>query len=75
VASIEEHGRIGGLGGAIAEWLATVDAPRGKLITFATDDTFMHEVGSTQYAREKYGLTVENIFSRVSSAFKSRRAP
>jgi transketolase len=74
VASIEEHGRIGGLGGAIAEWLATVDAPRGKLITFATDDAFMHEVGSTQYARAKFGLTVENIVSRVSSSLKSRRA-
>lgn len=74
VASVEEHGRIGGLGGAIAEWLATVDAPRGKLITFATDDVFMHEVGSTQYARSKFGLTAENIVSRVSSSLDSRRA-
>jgi transketolase len=70
VASVEEHGRIGGLGGAIAEWLAMPDAPRGKLITFATDDAFMHEVGSTQYARAKFGLTAENIVHRVSASLR-----
>jgi len=71
-AVIEEHGRIGGLGGAIAEWRATQDAPRAKLIAFGTDDVFMHEVGSQDYARRKFGLTSENIVDRVAAGLDAR---
>lgn len=74
VAVIEEHGRIGGLGGAIAEWLAAQDAPRAKFLAFGTDDAFMHEVGSTQYARNKFGLTAENIAARVKTRLGGLRA-
>lgn len=74
VATIEEHGRIGGLGGAVAEWLAAQDSARGRLLSFGTDDVFMHEVGSTQYARNKFGLTAENISQTVAARLKSSRA-
>ncbi len=67
VAVVEEHGRIGGLGGGIAEWLAAQDGPRGKLLEFGTDDAFMHEIGSQQYARRKFGLTPENIANQVAA--------
>jgi transketolase len=74
VAVVEEHGRIGGLGGAVAEWLATQDAPRARLLSFGTDDAFMHEVGSTQYARNKFGLTAQNIAGQVKAKLGGRRA-
>jgi transketolase len=74
VAVVEEHGRIGGLGGAVAEWLATQDAPRARFLSFGTDDAFMHEVGSTQYARNKFGLTAENIAGQVKAKSGGRRA-
>lgn len=74
VAVVEEHGRIGGLGGAIAEWVAAQEAPRGKLLSFGTDDAFMHEIGSTQYARAKFGLTAENIAAQVAAKLGARRA-
>jgi transketolase len=74
VAVAEEHGRIGGLGGAIAEWLAPQDAPRARFLPFGTDDAFMHEVGSTQYARNKFGLTAENIAGQVRAKLGGRRA-
>jgi transketolase len=74
VATVEEHGRIGGLGGGIAEWLAAQDDQRGKLLSFGTDDAFMHEVGSTRYARAKFGLTAENISAKVTERLKARRA-
>lgn len=74
VATIEEHSKIGGLGGAVAEWLGAQDGMRGKLLSFGTDDAFMHEIGSTQYARIKFGLTAENIASTVAARLKSRRA-
>lgn len=74
VAVVEEHSRIGGLGGAVAEWLARQDGPRARLVTFGTDDSFMHEVGTQAYAREKYGLTAPNIAAKVKAAFDKAAA-
>jgi transketolase len=71
VAVAEEHNKIGGLGGSIAEWLAKQPAMKGRLISFGTDDEFMHEVGSQSYARKKYGLTEENIAKQVLAAYKN----
>jgi transketolase len=66
-ATIEEHGRIGGLSGAVAEWRAARrDAP--MQIAFGTDDEFMHEVGSQEYARARFGLTAAKIADRVLAA-------
>jgi len=72
VAVAEEHGRIGGLGGAIAEWLATRQGPQGQLLAFGTDDAFMHEVGSTEYARKKFGLTADNIAQQVEARLRGK---
>lgn len=64
VATIEEHSRIGGLGGAVAEYYASRrDAP--VQLSFGSDDAFMHEVGSQDYARAKYGLTAVNIADKI----------
>jgi transketolase len=68
VAVVEEHSRLGGLGGSIAEWLAEQAGLPGKLVAFGTDDAFMHEVGSQDYARKKFGLTTENITAKVLDA-------
>ena len=74
IAVIEEHGRIGGLGGSIAEWLALGDAKRARMLHFGTDDAFMHEVGSQDYARGKFGLTADNIAEKVSARLTILRA-
>lgn len=65
---IEEHGLIGGLSSAIAEWRAHQNIQCEQL-NFGTPDEFMHEVGSQQYARMKYGLTGENIAKKVMGEF------
>lgn len=67
IAVVEEHSRLGGLGGSIAEWLALQHSPLGRMLAFGTDDVFMHEVGSQKYARRKFGLTSENIAAQVSA--------
>ena len=72
VAVIEEHSRIGGLGGNVAEWLSRQDRMKGRLFLFGTDDEFMHEVGTQEYARVKYGLTAENIAHKVLDAHSKR---
>ena len=69
VAVIEEHSRIGGLGGSIAEWLARQDRMLGRLVGFGTDDDFMHEVGTQEYARARYGLTSENVAGKIEAAY------
>jgi transketolase len=65
VAVVEEHSRIGGLSGSIAEWMARQGNVKGSLISFGTDDEFMHEIGSQAYARAKFGLTAENISQQM----------
>lgn len=64
IVTIEEHGVIGGLGSAVAEWRARTNVVVPQLL-FGTRDEFMHEVGSQSYARAKYGLTADNIAGRV----------
>lgn len=67
VATVEEHGCIGGFGGAVAEWRAKSNEMIPHLL-FGTGDEFMHEVGGQAYARAKYGLTAENIARQVMAA-------
>lgn len=68
VAVAEEHSRAGGLGSSVAEWLATQPKSSARLISFGTDDVFLHEVGSQTYARERFGLTADNIARTVRAA-------
>lgn len=70
LVTVEEHSRIGGLGGGVAEWLAA-RAGSPRLLSIGTDDEFMHEVGTQEYARAKYGLTGEGIARRVRDALAS----
>ncbi len=65
VAVAEEHSRLGGLSGSIAEWMAARSWHGAPMLAFGTDDVFMHEVGSQDYARGKFGLTAENIVEQV----------
>ena len=66
LVSIEEHGLIGGFGGAVAEWCAR-ESHRTPLLSIGTPDEFMHEIGSQEYARAKYGLFAENIAAKVAA--------
>ncbi len=65
VVVVEEHSRIGGLGGAVAEWLGAQNTNRPRVLAFGTDDEFMHEIGSQEYARKKNGLTAADISAKV----------
>lgn len=71
LATVEEHGCIGGLGSAVAEHLAPRRAAPPQLL-FGSADEFMHEVGTQEYARRKFGLTAENISATVLQALRNR---
>ncbi|RDI48160.1 transketolase family protein [Aquicella lusitana] len=66
LVTVEEHGLIGGLGGAVAEWSARENTKVPHL-SIGTPDEFMHETGSQAYARKKYGLVADAIAERVIS--------
>tara|TARA_S200000501_G_C20825294_1_gene744685 strand:+ start:510 stop:1448 length:939 start_codon:yes stop_codon:yes gene_type:complete len=73
VSVIEEHSSIGGLYGAIAEWRSLEKAQfQTRVLSFGTADEFMHDIGSQDYARKKYGLNAENIFNKTYRALKDR---
>ncbi|HZX48806.1 MAG TPA: transketolase C-terminal domain-containing protein [Nitrospirota bacterium] len=65
IATIEEHSLIGGLGGAVAEWIADYGPCKARLLRFGTEDRFLETVGSQEYARAYYGLTVHGISDKI----------
>lgn len=72
IVTLEEHGRIGGLGGAVAEWRAPQrSAP--PVLTLGAADVFLHEVGSTAYARGRYGLNAEQVAEAITRFLSAGR--
>ena len=61
VATVEEHSVVGGLGGAVAEWLVDHAPQRARLVRFGTPDAFFHETGDQEHARASVGLTAADI--------------
>jgi len=74
VAAVEEHSRIGGLSGAVAQWLvAQRPRPLGELLSFGTPDAFLCEAGSQRYARQQCGLTADHIAAEVLHAWHGNK--
>lgn len=68
MAVIEEHGRIGGLYGAIAEWYAGQANRAMRVLAFGSEDRFLHEIGTQDFARQHYGMSVTDIIDGVAAA-------
>lgn len=69
VATLEEHSVLGGLGTAVAEWLAAnAAAAKAKLVCFGTPDKFLHATTHQSSARAWAGLTAENIIDRIAKS-------
>ena len=64
IVTIEEHGKSGGLGGAVAEYLSTLSSHPIHL-RLGTEDEFMHEMGDQKYAQKKYGLDPIGITTQI----------
>jgi transketolase len=70
IVSVEEHGPIGGLGGAIAEHNAMAGGAPPHLF-IALPDTFGKN-GDYKYLLKKYGLTGDQIAERIAGTYKER---
>jgi transketolase len=68
VATIEEHSLIGGLGGAVAEWVIDNASAPTKFLRFGTRDAFFKVSGEQKFAREQLGLTSRQIAGRILEA-------
>lgn len=68
VATLEEHSLIGGLGAAVAEWLADrySDKP-ARLIRLGSPDAFFHECGDQDFARRHFGLGAQSVAAAISA--------
>jgi transketolase len=73
VATIEEHGGIGGFGSAVAEWLVDLERrPRAELVRFAADDRFLHETHNQASARQAFGLERGAVARKLRERFGGR---
>ncbi len=67
IVTVEEHSIIGGLGGAVAEYLAERDnTPR--LVRIGVKDNFC-KLGDIRYCWEQHGLTAPQIADRIKLEF------
>jgi transketolase len=73
VAVVEEHSVIGGLGSAVAEWLAAHGPMPGVLEAIGTPDAFISSAGSQRWMRERCGLTPQAVADRVAGRFRALR--
>lgn len=64
VITIEEHSILGGLGGAVCEFLATNAGDLLPVLRLGVDDVFP-KVGSYEYVLDQCGLVDEKVASRV----------
>lgn len=66
VASLEEHGRAGGMGSAIAEWLCDQESGLARLHRFGGESRFLHEAGDRDHVLRKNGLLPDQIAQRLA---------
>ena len=70
VVVMEEHGLIGGAGGAVLEWGNVKRADLGKLICIGGPDRFLSGCGDQEEARILLGLTPEKITRQILDRLK-----
>ncbi|KQV51491.1 transketolase family protein [Massilia sp. Root335] len=65
VVVLEEHNRLGGLGGAVAEIVAAMRGPRARVLRLGIDDRFSRFNGSWDYLRREHGIDPDALRAQV----------
>ncbi len=68
VVTVEEHGKTGGLGSAVAEVLCE-SSVKTKLLRIGTGDTLLKKVGSQNYLRKVFGLDSSSIYKIIAKHY------
>jgi transketolase len=66
VITIEEHGKIGGFGSAVAEWLVSQRQSKAKLLTLGTPDEFLLYTGNQDEARKMCRLDKAGLLEQIA---------
>jgi transketolase len=74
IVTLEEHSVIGGLGSAVAEVLAESAETRVPFKRLGLPSAFSKIVGSQEFLRERYGLSVKAILQSVEPLLSSVRS-
>lgn len=73
VFTLEEHSVDGGLGGAVAEFLAEAGAGPLTFRRFGLPSAFSSAIGTQDYLRAQHGLTAEAVASAIASILAKDR--
>ena len=73
IFTLEEHSVVGGLGGAVAEVLAEAGADGIVFKRFGLPSAFSSVIGSQEYIRANYGLSVASLAAAIRSTLKNER--
>jgi transketolase len=65
IFTLEEHSKLGGLGGAVAEVVAEAGLPNLRFRRFGLPSEFAKVVGSQEYLRNHYGLVPEKLAAAI----------
>lgn len=65
VVVLEEHSSQGGLGGLIAELVAEMNSPRGRVVRLGTEGRFSERCGSYSYLLKEHGLDLPSLRQRM----------
>jgi transketolase len=68
IVTVEEHSRIGGLGGAVAEVLS-LKSRRPPHLIIGTDDHYLHAAGYSELI-EQSGLSAPQLFTKIMQVYK-----
>ena len=65
--TLEEHSVIGGLGSAVAEYLAEADVPKKPFKRLGMPSAFSPHIGAQDYMLAQHGLNAEGVVASVRS--------
>ena len=75
IITVKEHSMIGGLGSAVAEVLAELGNSHTTFRRIGIKDEFCRQVGSQEYLRRIYGLSVDGVVDAIKSLVGRGIAP
>lgn len=67
---LEEHNRIGGLGGAVAEIVGDMGGARARVLRLGVNDRFSEFNGSWDYLRREHGIDAESLLAQMTAALQ-----
>jgi transketolase len=62
---LEEHNRLGGLGGAVAEVVGDMSGSRARVVRLGINDRFSARCGTWDYLRREHGIDPEALRAQI----------